>query len=202
MSWNWRAIMVVSLMSAVSAADAEQDVRAREQAAAQTAMAFMNELGASLKVHLAEGDTVAAITVCKDIAPTIANRYSREKGWRVTRVGTRVRNPMTGTPDAWEQEVLARFGERIRRGEDPREVSFSRLVSEPGGQYFRYMQAIGVAPVCLSCHGDTQAIPDSVRKRLQTEYPHDQAVGYQVGELRGAISIKQPLASADIRSDK
>ena len=194
MNWEWKAIISVTLLSAVLVAVAEPDVGSRKQAAAQTAMAFMKELGGALKRHLAEGDPVAAITVCKDIAPAIANRYSRENGWRVTRVGTRVRNPMIGTPDAWEQSVLAQFGEQIRRGDKPQDVSFSEVVAEPSGQYFRYMQAIGVAPVCLSCHGDVRAIPDAVRKRLQAQYPHDQAVGYQVGELRGAISIKQPLA--------
>jgi hypothetical protein len=192
--------MAMCLVSAVSVAAAEQEVGPREQAAKQTAVAFMKELGGSLNLHLAQGDAVAAITVCKDIAPTIANRYSRENGWKVTRVGTRVRNPMIGTPDAWEQEVLVQFEERIRRGENHAGMSFSEVVSEPGGQYFRYMQAIGVAPACLSCHGDTQAIGDVMRKRLQLEYPHDQAVGYQVGELRGAVSIKQPLATADVRS--
>ena len=188
-----RGLLVVWLVSAVSVAAPAQDVGPREQAAKQTAMALMKELGGALKSHLAKGDAVAAITVCKDIAPTIANRHSRENGWKVTRVGTRIRNPMIGTPDAWEQEVLAQFARRIHEGEDHAGMCHSEVVSEPGGQSFRYMQTIGVVPACLSCHGDTNAIPASVRERLQAEYPHDEAVGYRVGELRGAISIKQPL---------
>lgn len=45
-----------------------------------------------------------------------SGRLSRERGWRVTRVGTRVRNPLLGKPDAWEQQVLAGFTERAAKG--------------------------------------------------------------------------------------
>ena len=36
-------------------------------------------------------------------------------------------------------------------------------------------------------------IAEAVRVELQTLYPHDQAVDYTPGELRGAVSIRQPL---------
>jgi hypothetical protein len=35
---------------------------------------------------------------------------------------------------------------------------------------------------------------DTVTKtRLETLYPHDQAMGYKEGDIRGAFSITQPL---------
>lgn len=200
MNSNWKALLAACLAATVSAVGADEETGPRKQAAEQTAAAFIKELGGALKAQLAEGGPVAAISVCKDIAPALANRYSLQNGWKVTRVGTRVRNPMIGMPDAWEQAVLARFEERTRRGEEPAEISFSEVVSEPGGQYFRYMKAIGVSPPCLSCHGDPQAIPGAVREQLQAEYPHDRALGYQVEELRGAISIKQPMDVAGVSS--
>jgi hypothetical protein len=55
------------------------------------------------------------------------------------------------------------------------------------------MKAIGVAPQCLMCHGSTEQIAEPLRVQLQTLYPHDRAVGYRAGDLRGAVSIKQPL---------
>jgi hypothetical protein len=36
-------------------------------------------------------------------------------------------------------------------------------------------------------------IPAGVRAKLATEYPMDRATGYREGELRGAVSIKQPM---------
>jgi hypothetical protein len=72
-------------------------------------------------------------------------------------------------------------------------MSYAEVVSEPQGRYFRYLKAIGVAPLCLTCHGAKEQIPEPVRAALKTYYPHDQAVNYQAGDLRGGVSIKQPL---------
>jgi hypothetical protein len=179
---------------------AEDDLEARKQAAQQTVAMFMKELGGALKAEMAKGGPAQAITVCRDIAPSIAGRLSLENGWKVTRVGTRVRNPMIGMPDAWEQQVLQQFQERAGKGEPYSEMNYSEVVAEPDGRYFRFMKAIGVAPLCLTCHGPVEQIPESVRTALKNQYPHDRAVNYQVGDLRGAVSIKQPLDSAQTES--
>jgi hypothetical protein len=172
---------------------AEDTTEARKQAAQQVAGEFLQELSSALKAEIAKGSPENAIRVCREIAPAIANRLSLENGWQVTRVGTRVRNPLLGTPDAWEQQVLQQFQERAAGGEPYKEMSHAEVVSEPQGHYFRYMKAIGVAPLCLTCHGVKTQIPEPVRTALKTYYPHDQAVNYQVGDLRGGVSIKQPL---------
>lgn len=188
-----KAVLVAVAVLASSAVLGENDLAAREQAARQVTGAFLKELGGQLKVALQGNEPVNAIKICRDIAPAIANRLSLENGWKVTRVGTRVRNPMIGIADAWEQQVLALFQESAAKGQPLDEMAFSEVVSEPDGRYFRFMKAIGVKPMCVMCHGDPKAIPEPVRAVLNEHYPHDQAVGYQVGELRGAVSIKQPL---------
>lgn len=169
------------------------DVAARERAAGDAAMSFMKELGGTLKRELGRGDPAAAISACSEVAPAIANRISLENGWRVTRVGTRVRNPMLGMPDPWEQRVLEQFEQRRGGGEDYAKMAYSEVVEEPGGRYFRYMKAIGTQPLCLTCHGEKESLPSSVAAVLDELYPHDRATGYAAGDLRGAISIKQPI---------
>lgn len=158
-----------------------------------TAAGFMHELGSAFKKEMAAGGPVGTVNVCSKVAPSIAGRISRQKGWRVTRVGTRVRNPLLGMPDAWEQKVLADFQRRAAKGESLDRMSFSEVVTEPDGKYFRYMKAIGIKPMCLACHGPENKIAPAVRKILNERYPHDKATGYKVGDLRGAISIKAPL---------
>ncbi len=156
-------------------------------------MKLLKELGGTLKQEMKARGPAGAISVCKDKAPAIAGRLSRETGWRITRVGTRVRNPMLGMPDAWEQKVLAMFEERRARGEPLKEMAYHEIVEEPGGRYFRFMKALGVKPVCTNCHGDDQAVHGEVKAQLAAHYPHDEARGYKPGDLRGAISIKRPL---------
>lgn len=55
------------------------------------------------------------------------------------------------------------------------------------------MKALPVAPLCLNCHGSAANIPPGIKARLAQEYPHDRATGYALGQVRGAISVKQPL---------
>jgi mono/diheme cytochrome c family protein len=153
--------------------------------------AFQQELAGKLQAAMAEGGPVRAIDVCKVEAPAIAARLSTESGWQVKRIGTRVRNPMTGLPDAWEQAQLQEFSRAVEQGAPVVSLSSYAEVAEPFGTMQRYLQAIAVGPQCVVCHGDTANQPPELRKALQVSYPHDAATGYGTGELRGAFSLKR-----------
>ena len=45
--------------------------------------------------------------------------------------------------------------------------------------------------LCLNCHGAAEQLAAGVADRLKTPYPDDRAVGYGVGQVRGAISLKR-----------
>lgn len=169
------------------------DTTQNEKASAKVTRTFLEELKGAMKREMSKGGPLEAIKVCGELAPEIANRLSRENGWRVTRVGTRIRNPLLGMPDAWEQEVLGKFAARAAKGEAFSQMNHSEVVSEPEGQYFRFMKPIAVQPKCLLCHGPNETIPDSIKNVLTKHYPFDAATGYKAGDLRGAVSIKQPL---------
>ena len=157
------------------------------------ANALMQQLGAALKKEMAAGGPDAAIKVCTQIAPELATKFSLENGWRVTRVSLKTRNPLLGTPDIWEQQALKDFDARAAAGDAADKLDYSETVTEPGGRYFRYVKALPVQPLCLACHGGTDQISEPVKARLKAHYPHDRAVGYVPGQIRGAISIKRPI---------
>ena len=188
----WTIGPLVAALVLPPAAGAADDSRAAEAQA--TVKQFMGELGGALKAAMQEGGPASAIDVCAKKAPRIAARLSRETGWQVSRISDRVRNPLLGTADAWQQRTLAGFRERHAEGESYKGMSRSEVVSEPAGRYFRYMQAIPVQAMCMNCHGPKQQLAPAVRETLAREYPHDRATGYEVGELRGAFTIKRPLA--------
>ena len=148
---------------------------------------------AELKKEITANGPDAAVKVCKNIGPELAAKLSIEKGWRVTRVSLKTRNPLLGTPDTWEQHALKEFDARAASGEALDKMEFSESVNEPGGRYFRYVKALPVQPLCLSCHGGEEQIPASVKGALVEQYPHDRATGYTIGQVRGAISVKRPL---------
>ncbi len=139
--------------------------------------------------EMTKGGPTEAIKVCAELAPEIAGRPSREHGWRVTHVGTRVRNPLLGMPDAWEQKVSAEFAERTGKGEAFPSMTLSEVVTEPGGQWYRFMKPIAVQPQCRLCHGPSEQIPEEIRTVLKNQYPFDAATGYKSGELRGSAGF-------------
>jgi hypothetical protein len=154
---------------------------------------FVQKLIAENKKAVMEGGPESAIKVCKDIAPAMAGEVSRMNGLRLTRVSLKVRNPLLGTADAWEQKQLMEFEKRAAKGEKTDAMEAAEIVKEPAGKYFRYMKAIALQPGCVACHGKPTDINDNVKARLAEDYPHDQATGYEAGQIRGAVSIKRPL---------
>jgi len=153
---------------------------------------LVTQLGGRLKAEMSAHGPAAAVSVCKIAAPEIAGKLSQETGWKVGRVGTRVRNPLN-SPNVWQQAALDEFAKRIAGAEKLDGMESWKVVQESGKPTLLYAKAIGVQPVCLTCHGGPDSIPDEVKARLKVDYPDDKAVGYRAGELRGAIVISRPL---------
>jgi len=186
-----RSCVALLLAALPLTALADQTMEARALASQ-----MIQSLGAALKKELAANGPDGAVSVCRDIAPAIAGELSRKSGGRVARVSLKTRNPLLGVPDVWEQQVLAEFDRRAAAGEKIESLEYSETTDEPQGRYFRYMKALAVQPLCLSCHGRAENIPDQVKAKLAIEYPHDQATGYELGQIRGAITVKQPIGKA------
>lgn len=144
---------------------------------------FASSLLATVQSNLQAGGAVQAIQACQLLAPELAKQASDE-GWQVGRTSLKLRN-QNNKPDEWEQQVLQEFAQAYQQGTAITQLKKSAIVA---GQY-RYIQAIEVKQPCLACHG--QQIAPQVQTELQRLYPQDQAVGYSVGELRGAFTLKR-----------
>lgn len=155
--------------------------------AAQITQRFVGTLMPTLQAAMAEGGPLQAIDVCAIAAPGIALQLSEETGWDVGRVSLKARNSAKATPDAWEAQVLRTFDARQGQGEP----GASLHVAETVEGKFRYMQAQPTAALCLTCHGSE--VSADVLSAIRLKYPNDLAIGYRVGEIRGAISLAKDL---------
>jgi hypothetical protein len=183
---------VLAAAAFASPALADDNARYLEESRA-LAKSLQGQLAPLLMKEIKERGPDGAIGVCTTIAPAVASDLSRKHGVKVSRVSLRTRNPVLGTPDAWEQSVLADFDRRAAAGEKPDAIEFGEVVTEPAGRSWRYMKALPVMQLCTNCHGPADALAPAVKARLQAEYPHDKATGYGVGQLRGAVTVKRPL---------
>jgi hypothetical protein len=155
----------------------------------ETAQNFSQTLGKTLKAQIESGGVESAIAVCKEVAPALTKQYS-DQNRTVTRVSIKPRNQRIGIPSAWESEVLKRFDEQAFQKADLTQLETTKVVESNDGKWFYYIKAIPTQSMCLQCHGQSNDIPTSVKGLLSKEYPFDQATGYVVGQVRGAISIK------------
>jgi cytochrome c551/c552 len=155
---------------------------------------LLNQLGQKLKAAMSADGPIAAVSVCKEAAPAIAKSLSAEHGVLITRVGTRVRNSNMGVPNAWQKEALAKFEARMAQGEKPADLEYWQVVDTGNGKReLHYAKAIAAQPQCLACHGQPQDIAAPLAEKIKLEYPNDEAVGYIVGKLRGAVVVTKPL---------
>lgn len=184
--------IVLSCLAATAVAQSTDTTRFVEDARG-AALGMQKELAGKLMKEIEAKGPEGAIGVCSTLAPNAALEISRAKGWKVSRVSLKPRNALLGPADAWEQKVLLDFDGRAAKGENPGALEHFEVVDEPAGRQFRYMKALPVAPLCVSCHGPSDKLSPAIRERLAKDYPSDRATGYAPGQIRGAITIKRPL---------
>ena len=155
----------------------------------QLAMQLGGQLKAELTKAIAEGGPMAAINVCYLRAPEIAAQLSQASGARVGRTALRVRNP-SNAPDDLERTVLEQFAVDLGSGPIDRPLEAVFEIRRGDAVERRYMRAIPTDALCLTCHGKT--IAPELAAAIARDYPKDQAIGFEQGQLRGAFSVVWP----------
>lgn len=158
----------------------------------QSIQAYGGALKQELTSAIKSGGAMAALDVCHLKAPQIAQQVSEKAGINVARTSLKPRNAASA-PDAWEEDVLKSFEARKAKGEDVNTLEFHAIVEHEGKREARYMKAIPTAEVCLTCHGSK--IQPEVLEKIKALYPQDKAVGFNVGDLRGAFTVRETLAA-------
>ncbi len=141
--------------------------------------AMFSKLMAKLKEELGKGGPAAAISVCQEEAPRIAQQVGADKGVKIGRTAVRLRNPKN-QPPTWAKDLL-------ERSDAPTFLTNSK------GE-FAAILPIKLQAQCLLCHGSTEQIPAEVRNALSQRYPDDQATGFKEGDLRGWFWIEVPTS--------
>ena len=143
----------------------------------------------ALQEEINKSGAEGAISVCKDMAPRMAGEVSQQTGWKIKRVSLKARNDARAIPDAWEKAALEDFDKRAGAGEAPAKLEKGEKV----GNEYRFVKALPVQGLCLSCHGPADKLKPAVKAALNQHYPNDQATGYSEGQIRGVISVRKPL---------
>lgn len=182
-----RLIVGAALLASLSAM--AQDTPVLDEAR-NVAGAVPPKLLQVLNEEIVKNGAASAMSVCNEKAPQMARSASEKSGWAIRRVSLRNRNPKA-VPDAWERAALDEFDRRAAAGENVATLEKSGLIEEAGRKEFRYMKALPVQQLCLTCHGASESMAPDVVEKIHTLYPDDKAVGYALGQIRGAITIRK-----------
>jgi hypothetical protein len=157
-----------------------------------TALDFMKDLKGVLINQIQTNGVLQAVSVCSDTAQVLTNNFGVQKGVFIRRVSFKNRNE-NNFPDDFEKKVLKKFELLHQNKELNNETEHAEIVQEDEFKYLRYMKPILVQAECLNCHGSEADIMPEVKQLIAQEYSSDKAVGYKIGDLRGAVSVKRVI---------
>ncbi len=180
-------LLHISIASSVLSADEATDTSALKAEAISIVQTFGGTLKPKLKAAIQSGGLEHAIEICSAEAPRIASELSEQTGWNVKRVSLKPRNRNSASANTFEQAILEQFNKRQTEGESPATIAHAEVVDNQ----FRFMKAQPVEAICLNCHG--QAVLPEVQKTIKRFYPDDVALGYSLGQIRGAFSLTKDL---------
>ncbi|HPM85149.1 MAG TPA: DUF3365 domain-containing protein [Candidatus Anammoximicrobium sp.] len=151
----------------------------------QVALAARDAMSGRLLNKLTEvlgaSGPVAAIEVCRQQAPQIAAETGQDLGVAIGRTSFRLRNPKN-TPPEWARPLVE------ARPADP------QFIALPDGRLGALLP-IRLKAECLLCHGPRDQILPDIQTALETNYPEDQATGFQAGDLRGWFWVTVPAGA-------
>ena len=157
-------------------------VKESKQAIKQLAVSLKKEMKSAMK----SGGPIKAINVCNLKALPVTANINNNFAGDISRTSLKVRNT-ANTPDDWELTALNKLEKMRQSGKNAKEIAYSEVVDIDGQPHFRMLKAIPTGKGCLACHGEN--ISPEVEEQLNTLYPADKAIGFKVGDIRGAFSI-------------
>ena len=146
---------------------------------------LLQTLGKNMKMHMKQGGPMDALNFCSEEAYTLTKKVNKQlpKGVRVKRITDKVRNPSNATIDN-ELAVLNTF----KSMQSANIILPKYLVEKVNSTTFKYYKPLVIKKkVCLKCHGTLKDI--ELKRAINERYPLDNATGYEMGDLRGAIVV-------------
>lgn len=157
-----------------------------------TSMEFMKSLKGILINQMQAKGVVQAVSVCSDTAQLLTNNFGLQKGVFIRRVSFKNRNE-NNSPDDFEKKILTKFELLKQNNELDDKTEHFETVKEGEFTYLRYLKPILIQAECLNCHGSGNEILPEVKELIALKYPGDKAIGYSVGDFRGAVSLKKVI---------
>jgi hypothetical protein len=155
--------------------------------AAEITYKFKKGLKKKLIDAINENGFGGAVEICSKSAQEMPKLIEdKHPDVRIRRVSLKNRNPKNA-PDEFERKMLNLMESEKAAGE--LKLFYEREVTVDGKPAYRYMEPLLVGALCLNCHGKKGELNRDAVEKIRELYPNDKAVGYGLGDIRGAVTL-------------
>jgi len=143
--------------------------------------ATFKELSENLQQAMAEGGVENALKFCNVNAMSLTDSLSTHFNVQIKRTSHKVRN-VKNVPSDQEQQIIEQYLSK--------EAELKPIIQENEKGLVSFYAPIVTKGLCLTCHGEVgKNITKNDYQVIQSLYPKDKAVGFNIDELRGIWSI-------------
>jgi len=148
-------------------------------------MTVGGKLKSTLIQKVKQGGVSNAADFCSKEAGVLAKEASKvlPKGVSIKRITNKPRNKMNqATPE--QLKVLEEIDLKLKAGNMP-----PMVIKKISNGHYQVYKPLKIAKQCLNCHGDNNTRNKQAYSIIKDKYTNDKAIGYKVGELRGAFLV-------------
>jgi len=141
---------------------------------------ILMKLKPTIKSSLKEDKTgLAGVEMCSTSAIEMGKAYNATlpTDSSIRRTALKYRNP-NNKPDATDIAVMKKFIES---------KDFKKPLVVEMDDSFRVYKALPIIQPCLACHGAKKDMNAKTVEMIEKKYPHDLAIDFKLGELRGVV---------------
>ncbi len=150
----------------------------------EIAQGSFQALSSALQGAMSSGGVEKAMNYCNVSAMPLTDSLSNVYNAQVKRTALKYRNPQNKPTEAEETMLNAYMAQAAENQEMSPEV---KLLDENHIAFYAPIKTMGL---CLTCHGTVgESLTEENYKTIKALYPEDQAVGFDMGDLRGMWSI-------------
>lgn len=183
-----KILLLASILACSSLVATEDNATIQTLSVKQEGVKYIKMLGGALKKELqtqmmADKTAVKAMEFCTEKASEITQNVNKKLPVyaKVRRTALKLRNDVNNTADALDTKVMQEYVASLEaKTFTPKDI---KVVEE--GNVTRVYKPLVTIPVCLKCHGGE--VSQEIKDRIKSAYPHDKAMDFKVGTLRGVI---------------
>jgi len=147
--------------------------------------ASFKELSTNLMAQMKLGGPKQAVPFCNTQAMPITDKMAKKYNVTIKRASDKVRNAENKATER-ELQIIAGYKASLENSSE-----LSPIVEINSDKNKQFYAPIIIKEKCLVCHGKpNEQLKVKTDSLIKSFYPHDKAIGYKNGDLRGIWSIE------------